>query len=1306
MQLAVVAAEGHQNMSEAISDLKTQMDRQAQTDADSLAAVSTMVQSLNRSLETGLETVARTTYQAVVTNLADEISRNVSAPLHARIDALIDTMDFAEQSVKLLHLAADNTSSISQLFVDQLSSSLNASINTLNASYNNIDTKQQSLADHMSIMDDNLSQHSQQIGLLNASIENMTATLATAICEYQLTFSLIPAIRQFLTQPFLCSFFPCCLRLFVCFCLFMYSAPQVDRISSLASQVATLTGAVKLFESFDSISSLYTWLKDRFATVATVDDLARRIDDTNESLHVEISTVAQSLQQSLDEKIAGVDSSLEQHSRRIDALNATMGRSVDVAVEALSDQLQGYKADASRQIDLLTTTLSRSLEQSLAEKMAIVGTGLSQHSRQIDALNVTWSRSLQTVSDQMQSNKVDAEAALISAEQRWSANISSVTARTEALGRSLEQSLASKMEIFDEQQSRQIDVLNDQMLVNKMDTIRHLDLLNVTLGRSLDVAVVALSDRMRVSKVDAEAALTSAEQRWSANMSSVTARAEALGRSLEQSLANKMAIVGTSFEQQSRQIDALNGTFGHSLLAVSDQMLSNKLDASRQLDLLNVTLGRSLDAAATALSDRMLSNKVDAEAALISAEQRWTANISSVAARTEALGRSLEQSLASKMEIFDEQQSRQIDALNGTFGHSLLAVSDQMRSNKMDASRQFDLLNVSLGRSLDVAVVALSDQMRVNKMDAEAALVSAEQRWSTNMTSIAARAAAAAETDKIRATLFAKQLEDVTSQLTHFAPATSVAKIRSSLETVHHAMDDMVLRVQGDVGTFNASLHRLSIAADLDRARLTQYLAGMTAVESRLDNLDGRIGRSVFNLTSAIEALARQMHTDSTMTTEGIAKSLVTLETALNDDRSAAIQSWKSMDDRTNALSKGLEVAAAVSKGHWVDMSDRVDNLVNTIAASNQTVSTGLGDINARFAILAAQTQAQDAAHTHSTSMQSMRLDNLTDRVSHGHDLLSRVRGEISALSAAANDTNSVLMLQISAGQNLSARVSILESTLPLHLDTDKAHGVPAELKDLRATVDRVMLDVQAISVTRGDTTFFGGIQSAFAALVQTAIVLTAVLYFVISSLCVNRTNTTRSVPAGDASPEVGVEGTTTALQQDPQAVENSGLNDENVDVAVVVSTAEEALKAQFEVLEASHRKLAKSLKTAVTTSRSKMTELSQRLDRAVDVANSTRQQDNSARQQEIVEVKTASLAEVTTSYIHLPSFIPTLIYISSFIPSHIYLLPPFFLYLSPLCRSTAGWRECGRPSGRFGPPNWPRLLLLCDNHPQLLRVK
>ena len=168
-------------MSKAIRDLKTQIDEQAQTDAVALAAVSTIVQSLNRSLEAGLERVAQATHQAVVANLTDAITRNVSAPLHARIDALLETFDTAKQSALW---AADNTSHMGQLSMNQLSSSLNASIHTLNTSYNHIDIKQQYLVDQMSKIDDNLLQHSRQINSLNASIESMTATVTTAIGTY------------------------------------------------------------------------------------------------------------------------------------------------------------------------------------------------------------------------------------------------------------------------------------------------------------------------------------------------------------------------------------------------------------------------------------------------------------------------------------------------------------------------------------------------------------------------------------------------------------------------------------------------------------------------------------------------------------------------------------------------------------------------------------------------------------------------------------------------------------------------------------------------------------------------------------------------------------------------------------------------------------------------------------------------------------------------------------------------------------------------------------------------------------------
>ena len=827
--------------------------------------------------------------------------------------------------------------------------------------------------------------------------------------------------------------------------------------------MATLSGAVKLFESFDSISSLYTWLKERFATVGVVDDLVRTVKATNETLQNEISSVAKSLDQSLAGKMAIVETNFEQHARRLDALNKTIGRSFDVAADALSDQMENYKIDTSRQIDLLSTTLSRSLEQSLAEKVAFIGTGLGQHYRQIDALNGTWSRSLHA--------------------------------------------------------------LSDQMLSNKVDTARHMDLLNSSFGRSLDATASALTNQMHSNKADAEAALISAEQRWSANVSTITAHGETLSRSV-QSLAGDLATVDTSFARQSRQIDTLNDTLGRSLQAMSDQMLSNKVDAARHIDSLNTSLGRSLS--------------------------------------------------------------------------------------------------------------ALTNQVHGNKADTEAALVSAEQRWTANMSSIAARTAAAAEADKIRTSLLAKQIEDVTSQLPHFASTTSIAQVRSSLETVQHTMDGLALRVQGNIGTFNASLQRMSVAVDLDRARVTQYLTGLTAVESRLDTFDVRMGRTVYNLTSAIESLSRQLHFDTKVSTDGIAKSLErldTLESALKDDRSMATQSWKRFDDRTTALevaSKGLEVAAAASKEHYVEMNSRVNQLVDTLAASNRSVSTGLDDISARFATLTAQTQAQDAVHIHSASMQTIRLDNLTDRVNQNRDLLSRVQTEVGMLSANANETTAVLIRQITAGQNLSARVSILESTLPLRLDADKVNAMPAELKDLRATVDRVVSDVRAIG--RGDVTFFGGMRSAFVSLVNTAIVLTAVLYFVISTLCIGRTNVIHPV-SGDDVPVEGAVESTTAPQQ----------NQEDNDIAGAVSIAEDALRAQFEVLEESHKKLSKSLQTAVIASRTKITELSHRLDRAVDIANSTRQQDNSARQQEILETKNASLAEVSDYTNPIPSYVPPL---------------------------------------------------------------
>ena len=803
---------------------------------------------------------------------------------------------------------------------------------------------------------------------------------------------------------------------------------------------------------------------------------------------------------------------------------------------------------------------------------------------------------VEVLSKKMQSYKVDTDR--------------QIDLLTTTLSRSIEQSAAAeKMAVVDtsfEQHSQRLDALN------------------TTIGRSLDVTVVALTNQMQSNKVNAEAALVSAEQRLSANISSVAARTEKLSHSL-QSLKGQLASTDTSFDQQSRQIDALNVTFGRSLHAVSEQMLNNKVDTSWHIDLMNASLVRSLDVAVVALSHQMQSNKLNTEGALINAEQRLCSNISSVTAQAEKLGRSL-QSLTGKLALVDtsfEQQSRQIGALNTTIGRSLHAVSEQMLNNKVDTTQHINLLNASLVRSLDASVIALSHQMQSNKVNAEAALVSAEQRLSTNMSSVVTRAAAAAEADKIRTTMLAKQIEDITTQLTHFAPATSVAQVRSSLETVHHAVDDLSLRVQGDIGTFNASLQRMSVAADLDRARLMQYLSGMTAVESRLDTLDGRIGRTVFNLTFAIESLSRQLHTDTTASAEGIAKSLdrlVTLETALNGDRSAATQSWKRLDDRTNVLeasSKGLEVAVAASKGQWADVSDRVDQLVHTLTVSNRTVTMGMGDIHTRFAAFAAQAQAQDAVHTHSASMQTVRLDNLTDRMSHGRDLLSRVQAEVGALSVASNETTAALLRHISAGQNLSARVSILESTLPLRLDADKAQVMPAELKDLRATVDRVVLEVQAIA--RGDVTFLGGVRSAFVSLINAAIVLAAVLYFVISTLCIGKPNATHPM----STPVEGAEATTTALQ-----------NQEDVDVAEEVAAAEEALKAQFEVLEASHQKLAKSLKSAVTASKTKMAELSHRLDRAVDVAHNTRQQDNNARQQEIAEEKNASLAEVTLSYI------------------------------------------------------------------------
>ena len=180
-QLAVVAAEGHRNMSEAIHDLKTQMNRQAQTDATALATVTTIVQSLNRSLEAGLETIVQASHQTMVTHLAEDITRNVSAPLHARIDALVETFDTAKQSALQ---TANNISHMSQLSVNQLSSSLNASILTLNASYNHIDTKQQVLANQMSMMDASVDQHSRNIDALNVSIAHMNTTVMAAIGTY------------------------------------------------------------------------------------------------------------------------------------------------------------------------------------------------------------------------------------------------------------------------------------------------------------------------------------------------------------------------------------------------------------------------------------------------------------------------------------------------------------------------------------------------------------------------------------------------------------------------------------------------------------------------------------------------------------------------------------------------------------------------------------------------------------------------------------------------------------------------------------------------------------------------------------------------------------------------------------------------------------------------------------------------------------------------------------------------------------------------------------------------------------------
>ena len=194
--MAVVAAESHRNMSEAIQDLKIQIDKQAQTDAIALATVSTIVQSLNRSLEAGLETMMPASYQAIVSNLADEIHRNVSAPLHARIDALIDTFDTVKQSALL---AADSTSHMSQLSMNELSASLNTSIYTLNVSYNHMDTKQHSLVNQMSMMEDNVDQHSQQIDILHASIDDMNATVTATIGTYKFIFMLTPTDRYSLT---------------------------------------------------------------------------------------------------------------------------------------------------------------------------------------------------------------------------------------------------------------------------------------------------------------------------------------------------------------------------------------------------------------------------------------------------------------------------------------------------------------------------------------------------------------------------------------------------------------------------------------------------------------------------------------------------------------------------------------------------------------------------------------------------------------------------------------------------------------------------------------------------------------------------------------------------------------------------------------------------------------------------------------------------------------------------------------------------------------------------------------------------